>query len=50
MDEVQSGFGRIGQNFWAFQLYDVIPDILVFGKSMGNGFPVAGVVTTQEIA
>ena len=42
--------GRVGECFWAFQLYDVVPDILVFGKSMGNGFPVAAVVTTREIA
>lgn len=42
--------GRIGTNFWSFQEYDIIPDIVTFGKAMGNGFPVAGVVCTQEIA
>ena len=42
--------GRVGEHYWAFQIFDIVPDILVFGKSMGNGFPVAAVVTTREIA
>jgi len=49
-DEVQVGFGRLGKWFWGFQMQNVIPDIVVFGKPMGNGFPLAGVVTTREIA
>ncbi|KAJ8948390.1 hypothetical protein NQ314_008430 [Rhamnusium bicolor] len=49
-DEVQVGFGRIGKHWWAFQQYDVEPDIVTMGKSMGNGHPVACVVTTEEIA
>lgn len=51
-DEVQVGFGRVGSHWWAFQLQgeDVIPDIVTIGKSMGNGHPVAAVVTTKEIA
>ncbi|XP_060525004.1 5-phosphohydroxy-L-lysine phospho-lyase [Cylas formicarius] len=49
-DEVQVGFGRIGKHWWAFQEYDVEPDIVTMGKSMGNGHPVACVVTTREIA
>lgn len=51
-DEVQVGFGRVGSHTWAFQLYgnDVIPDIVTMGKPMGNGHPVAAVVTTPEIA
>ena len=51
-DEVQTGFGRSGSHFWAFQLQgdDVIPDIVTIGKPMGNGFPVAAVITTPEIA
>lgn len=51
-DEVQVGFGRVGSHMWAFQLYgeDVIPDIVTIGKPMGNGHPVAAVITTQEIA
>lgn len=49
-DEVQTGFGRIGENFWAFQYYGVTPDIVTIGKAMGNGFPVAAVVCTKQIA
>jgi 4-aminobutyrate aminotransferase-like enzyme/Ser/Thr protein kinase RdoA (MazF antagonist) len=49
-DEVQVGFGRLGQWFWGFEMQEVVPDIVVFGKPMGNGFPLAGVVTTREIA
>jgi 4-aminobutyrate aminotransferase-like enzyme len=40
-DEVQTGFGRVGEMFCA-ELYDTIPDILIFGKSIGGGFPLAG--------
>ncbi len=49
-DEVQVGFGRLGHWFWGFQMQDVMPDIVVLGKPMGNAFPLAGVVTTPEIA
>lgn len=49
-DEVQVGFGRLGDYFWGFEMQQVVPDIVVLGKPMGNGFPVAGVVTTAEIA
>ena len=49
-DEVQTGFGRTGTNFWGFQNYEVTPDIVVMAKSIGNGFPLAAVVTTDEIA
>ncbi len=49
-DEVQVGFGRLGDYFWGFEMQNVIPDIVVMGKPMGNGFPLAGVVTTREIA
>ena len=49
-DEVQVGFGRLGDYFWGFEMQGVVPDIVVLGKPMGNGFPLAGVVTTPEIA
>lgn len=66
-DEVQSGFGRVGTHFWAFEQHGrcgllkgctctcvsfpgVIPDIVTIGKPMGNGHPVAAVITTKEIA
>ncbi|MDX2445282.1 MAG: aminotransferase class III-fold pyridoxal phosphate-dependent enzyme [Bacteroidales bacterium] len=50
IDEVQTGFGRLGEYFWGFQMHDIIPDIVVLGKPMGNGHPVAAVVTTERIA
>ncbi|CAB3385760.1 Hypothetical predicted protein [Cloeon dipterum] len=51
-DEVQTGFGRVGKSWWAFELQDddLIPDIVTVGKPMGNGHPVAAVITTREIA
>lgn len=49
-DEVQVGFGRVGDAFWGFELQDVIPDIVVLGKPIGNGHPLAAVVVTDEIA
>lgn len=48
-DEVQSGFGRCGSHFWAYQKQGVLPDVVCLGKPMGNGHPVAGVVTTHDI-
>ena len=49
-DEVQVGFGRVGDAFWGFELQGVVPDIVTLGKPMGNGHPIAAVVTTREIA
>ncbi|RMG68648.1 MAG: aminotransferase class III-fold pyridoxal phosphate-dependent enzyme [Bacteroidetes bacterium] len=49
-DEVQTGLGRVGEAFWAFALQGVIPDIVTIGKPLGNGHPVAAVVTTRAIA
>lgn len=49
-DEVQTGFGRLGAYFWGFQMHDVIPDIVILGKPMGNGHPMGAVVTTEAIA
>jgi 4-aminobutyrate aminotransferase-like enzyme len=49
-DEVQVGFGRFGQHFWGFEFDDVVPDIVTMGKPMGNGHPLAAVVTRPEIA
>jgi 4-aminobutyrate aminotransferase-like enzyme len=49
-DEVQTGYGRIGSHFWAFESYGVVPDIVVLGKPIGNGHPIGAVVTTPEIA
>ena len=49
-DEVQSGFGRTGDNMWGFEADGVTPDIIVMAKGIGNGFPLAAVVTKREIA
>lgn len=49
-DEVQVGFGRVGSHFWGFQLQGVVPDIVTCGKPIGDGHPLAAVVTTPEIA
>lgn len=51
-DEVQTGFGRSGSHFWAFEQQgeDFSPDIVTMGKPMGNGHPLACVATTEEIA
>ncbi len=47
-DEVQSGFGRSGE-FFAFQKYNITPDIITIAKGMGNGFPVGGVLVHHSI-
>jgi 4-aminobutyrate aminotransferase-like enzyme/Ser/Thr protein kinase RdoA (MazF antagonist) len=49
-DEVQSGFGRTGKHMWGFSHDGVIPDIVTMGKPMGNGHPIAAVITTPVIA
>jgi ethanolamine-phosphate phospho-lyase len=49
-DEVQIGFGRVGTHMWAFEAQGVVPDIVTLGKPIGNGHPMAAVVTTPEIA
>jgi 4-aminobutyrate aminotransferase-like enzyme/Ser/Thr protein kinase RdoA (MazF antagonist) len=49
-DEVQTGFGRAGSHFWAFETQGVVPDIVTMGKPIGNGHPLGAVVTTAEIA
>jgi hypothetical protein len=49
-DEVQIGFGRVGTGMWAFARHGVVPDILTLGKPIGNGHPMAAVITTPEIA
>jgi 4-aminobutyrate aminotransferase-like enzyme len=49
-DEVQCGFGRSGSNLWSFRASGITPDFVTLGKPMGNGHPVAAVVTRREIA
>ena len=49
-DEVQTGLGRLGDYYFGFEHQDVVPDIVVMGKPIGNGHPLGVVVTTQCIA
>ena len=49
-DEVQTGFGRLGDYFWGYEAQAVVPDIVIIGKPMGNGHPMGAVITTTEIA
>jgi 4-aminobutyrate aminotransferase-like enzyme len=49
-DEVQTGLGRMGTIFWAFEDQHVVPDVVVMGKPLGNGYPIGAVVTTRAIA
>ncbi len=49
-DEVQTGFGRMGEAFWAFEMQGAAPDIVTMGKPIGNGYPLGAVVTTPELA
>lgn len=48
-DEVQPGFGRTGTGMWGFERHGLVPDIAVMGKPMGNGMPIAAVVTRDDI-
>lgn len=50
VDEVQSGFGRTGDNFWGFEHHDVLPEIVVMAKGIGNGFPLGAVVARRDVA
>ena len=46
----KQGLVGLGNHFWAFDFFDIKPDIVTLGKSMGNGFPLSAVITTKEIA
>jgi 4-aminobutyrate aminotransferase-like enzyme len=48
-DEVQAGFGRTGDSLWGFQRHGLIPDIVTMGKPMGNGYPVAAMVSRRDL-
>lgn len=48
-DEVQAGLGRTGRTFWGYQRYALVPDLVTLGKPLGNGHPLAAVVTTQGL-
>lgn len=48
-DEVQSGFGRTGEGMWSYSLHGVVPDLVTLGKPMGNGYPIAAVITSADM-
>ena len=48
LDEIQTGFGRTGR-FWAFEHYDIVPDIVVCAKGMGGGMPIGAFIAPQQI-
>jgi 4-aminobutyrate aminotransferase-like enzyme/Ser/Thr protein kinase RdoA (MazF antagonist) len=49
-DEVQAGHGRCGPELWSFTRHGLAPDVVTLGKPMGNGYPVAAVVTRRDLA
>jgi 4-aminobutyrate aminotransferase-like enzyme len=49
-DEVQTGLGRLGEYYFGFECQDVVPDMVVLGKPIGNGHPIGVVITTRAIA
>ncbi len=49
-DEVQAGHGRSGEGLWTFPAWGVTPDVVTFGKPMGNGHPIAAVATRADLA
>jgi 4-aminobutyrate aminotransferase-like enzyme/Ser/Thr protein kinase RdoA (MazF antagonist) len=49
-DEIQVGYGRLGEHFWGFEQQGATPDIITIAKAMGNGHPLGAVVTTKAIA
>jgi 4-aminobutyrate aminotransferase len=48
-DEVQTGWGRTGENFWGYQAHGIVPDMLTFAKGIGNGLAIGGVVAGAEL-
>jgi len=48
-DEVQTGWGRTGENFWGYEAHGVTPDLITFAKGLGNGLAVAGVVGRPDV-
>ena len=48
-DEVQTGWGRTGENFWGYQAHGIVPDMITFAKGVGNGLALGGVIARAEI-
>lgn len=49
-DEVQTAIGRTGEHFYGFVEHDIVPDMVIMGKGLGNGFPISAVVVRRDIA
>jgi 4-aminobutyrate aminotransferase-like enzyme/Ser/Thr protein kinase RdoA (MazF antagonist) len=49
-DEIQVGYGRLGDHFWGFEQQGVVPDVITIAKATGNGQPIGAVITRREIA
>ena len=50
VDEVQSGFGKTGKSMWCFDAHNVVPDIVVLAKGIGNGIPLGAVIAKRDVA
>lgn len=48
-DEIQTGFGRMGESYWAYEMADIEPDIVVAAKGLGCGWPISAVVAKQSV-
>jgi 4-aminobutyrate aminotransferase-like enzyme len=48
-DEVQAGFGRLGEAMWGFERHGIVPDLVTLGKPMGNGHPIAALVGRSHV-
>ncbi|SIN78984.1 Acetylornithine/succinyldiaminopimelate/putrescine aminotransferase [Algoriphagus halophilus] len=48
LDEIQAGFGRTGK-FWAFEHFEIVPDIIVCAKGMGGGMPIGAFIANKEV-
>src|SRR6476646_3421921 len=48
-DEVQPGFARTGETMWGFERHGLVPDMVVMGKPMGNGYPIAGLAVKPDL-
>ena len=48
-DEVQTGWGRTGENFWGYEAHGIVPDLMTFAKGLGNGMAIGGVVGRPEV-
>ncbi|MGZ5383759.1 MAG: aspartate aminotransferase family protein [Acidimicrobiia bacterium] len=48
-DEVQTGWGRTGENFWGYQAHGIVPDLITFAKGLGNGLALGGVIGRAEV-